>query len=137
MKLPSYKRIITQDYDQENQELVEQLGGNVNDSFNLIYSALNNRLTFGENIASTVKDVEIIVDSTGKPINDTSFRLDVTNTPVLGCICIKATNLANSNTYPTGAPWISFAQNDNSIRILNVTNLQPNTRYSLKIIALN
>jgi hypothetical protein len=137
MKLPSYKRIITQDYDAESQKLIEQLGGNINDSFGLLYSALNNRLTISENISSTVKEIEITVDANGKPVNDASFRLDILNTNVIGCICIKATNLVNSAIYPTGAPWISFIQNENSVRILNVTNLQPNTRYSLKIIALN
>jgi len=137
MKLPSYKRIITQDYNPDDQELIEQLGGNINDSFNLLYSALNKRLTFGDNLSSTIRDVEIIVDSNGKPINDVSFRLDVLNTPVIGCFCIRALNLTNSNVYPTGSPWISFIQNENQIRVLNVTNLQPNNRYSLKIIALN
>jgi hypothetical protein len=137
MKLPSYKRIITQDYTEENQELIEQLGGNINDSFTTLYSALNNRLTFGENISSTVKEIELSVDSSGKPINDSGFKLDILNTPVTGCICVKATNLINSNTYPTGTPWVSFIQTDNFIRILNVTNLQPNTRYRLRIIALN
>jgi hypothetical protein len=137
MKLPSYKRIITQDYNPDNQELIEQLGGNINDSFNLIYSALNNRLNFSDNFASTVRDVEVTVDANGKPINDTAFRLDIANTQVIGCFCVRAVNLTNSNTYPTGSPWISFIQNENLIRILNVTNLQPNMRYSLKIIALN
>lgn len=137
MKLPSYKRIITQDFPAENQQLIEQLGRTVNDAFNLLFSALNNRLTLSDNVSSTIRDVEITVDSAGKPVNDTSFQLNIPNTPVIGCVCIRATNLANSTIYPTGTPWISFIQNENSIRILNVTNLQPNTRYSLRIIALN
>jgi hypothetical protein len=137
MKLPSYKRIITQDYKNEYQELIEQLGGNINDSFNLLYSALNNRLTIADNVSSTVKDVEIIVDSTGKPLNDASFKLTISNIAVIGCFCIRATNLTNPSTYPSGTPWVSFIQNENSIKILNVTNLQPNNRYILKIIALN
>jgi hypothetical protein len=137
MKLPSYKRIITQDYEPDDQELIEQLSGNINDSFGLLYSALNKRLTFGDNLSSTIRDVEITVDSNGKPVNDVFFRLDVLNTPVIGCFCIRALNLTNSNVYPTGSPWISFIQSENQIRVLNVTNLQPNNRYSLKIIALN
>lgn len=137
MKLPSYKRIITQDYTKENQELVEQLGGNINDSFNTIYSALNNKLTFKENFSSTVRDIEIVVDSAGKPTNDAGFKLDILNTQVTGCICVRATNLTNSNVFPTGSPWVSFLQQDNFIKILNVTNLQPSNRYILRIIALN
>lgn len=137
MKLPSYKRIITQDYTKENQELIEQLGGNINDSFNTIYSALNNKLTFKENFSSTVRDIEIVVDSAGKPTNDVGFKLDILNTQVTGCICVRATNLTNSNVFPTGSPWVSFLQQDNFIKILNVTNLQPSNRYILRIIALN
>ena len=137
MKLPSYKRIITQDYKEEDQELIEQLGTTVNDSFNSIYSALSNKLTFSENFSSTIKDVEVIVDANGKPTNEAGFKLDILNTQITGCFCVKATNLTNSNVYPTGSPWVSFLQKENSIRILNVTNLQPNNRYILRIIALN
>lgn len=137
MKLPSYKRIITQDYKEEDQEMIEQLGGNINDSFGVLYSALTNKLNFGENFASTVKDVEITVDSNGKPTNDAAFKLDIVNVQVTGCFCVRATNLTNSNVYPTGSPWVSFLQKENTIRILNVTNLQPNNRYILRIIALN
>lgn len=137
MKLPSYKRIITQDYKEEDQEMIEQLGGNINDSFGVLYSALTNKLNFSENFASTVKDVEIVVDSNGKPTNDAAFKLDIVNVQVTGCFCVRATNLTNSNGYPTGSPWISFIQKENTIRILNVTNLQPNNRYILRIIALN
>lgn len=137
MKLPSYKRIITQDYPKDDRELIEQLGGNINDSFGVLYSALNRRLTLNDNISCTVRDVELIVDANGTPQGQVGFSLDVINTPVTGCICVRASNLVNSSVYPTGTPWISFIQTDNFIRILNVTNLQPGTRYRLRIVALN
>lgn len=137
MKLPSYKRVITQDFDKENQELIETLGGTINDSFQVLYSALNKRLNFQDNIASTVRDVDIIVDANGNTIGQPGFPTDVPNTPVTGCICVRAQNLVNSTVYPTGTPFINYIQLDNFIRILNVSNLQPNTRYRLRIIALN
>lgn len=137
MKLSSFKRIITQDFPKESQKLIEQLGSTLNDSFNQVYSALNKRLTFSDNIACTIKDVEVIVDSNGNPTQIASFSLDVPNMPVLGVVVIKADNLTNSVIYPTSSPFVSFQIVGNTVRINNITGLQANQVYRLKVIAIN
>jgi hypothetical protein len=137
MKLPTYRRIITQDFPEDNHELVEQLGSNVNDGFNVVYQALNKRLTFQDNIASSVKTVVLTADSTGKPQQTTSFNLDVPNTPVIGCVVLSAQNLTNSVTYPTTTPFISFTQDGNTIYINNITGLQAGQSYRLVVLAIN
>jgi hypothetical protein len=137
MKLSSFKRIITQDFPKESQKLMEQLGSTLNDSFNQVFSALNKRITFSENIACTVKDVLVIVDSNGNPTQIASFALDVPNLPVLGVTVIKVENLTNSTIYPTSAPFISFQIVNNTVRINNITGLLPNNTYRLKVIAIN
>ena len=137
MKLASYKRIITQDYKAEDQDLIEQLASPINDSFNSIYNALNKRITFSENIASTVKQVVVTLDATGKPAQFIQFTVDVPNVPVIGVRCERAVNITNPGTYPTAAPFVSFTQNGNTIVINHITGLQPNQQWRLTLIAIN
>lgn len=137
MKLSSFKRLITQDFPEESRKLMEQLGSTLNDSFNQLFQVLNKRITFNDNIACTVKDVQVIVDASGNPTQIASFKLDLPNVPVLGVIVINAENLTNSTLYPTNAPFISYQIVNNTIRINNITGLQANNVYRLRVIAIN
>lgn len=136
MKLGSFKRIISTDFEIEQQPLVEQLATSLNDSTEQVFFALENRLTFDENFLATVKDVEITVGATGIPTNRTSILLNTTNV-VKGTLVISAVNKSNASTYPTGTPFISFTQSGQSLYIDNITNLQTNNRYLIKLIAFN
>jgi len=136
MKLSNFKRIISTDFDQEDQKLVERLGRNLNDGIDNLYFVLNGKLTFEDNFASTVKDVDVTVSSSGTPINRTSVLLNNTNI-VRGIIVISAINKLNGAVYPTSSPFISFTQNGNTLYIDNVTGLQADNRYTIRFIALN
>lgn len=137
MKLASYRRIITQDYQDDDQELVEQLGSNINDSFNSVYSALNKRLSFTDNISATVKEIVVTLDSNGIPQQLTRFSVDVPNVAVVQVLCGRARNLTNPNTYPTAAPFVSFTQNGNTIVINHITGLAPNQQWRIVVTAIN
>lgn len=137
MKLPSFRRIITTDFEQEYQKLVESIGSTINDSFNIIYSALNKRLTLNDNIMCTVKEINVTVDSSGNPTAASTFSLDVQNTQIIGISVLRAENLTNSAVFPTNAPFISYAQTGNVIRINNITGLQANNLYRIKLVAYN
>lgn len=137
MKLPSYRRIITQDYAEDDQELVEQIGSVINDSFNSVYSTLNKRITFTDNIAGTVKELVVSVDANGIPQQSTRFTVDVPNTPVVQVLCGRARNITNPSTYPTSAPFISFVQNGNNVVITHITGLAPNQQWRIIVTALN
>lgn len=135
-KLRSYKRLITSDFEKEDQELIERIGGSINDSFNELYFTLNGRVELTNNIACTVRTVDITVDSNGIPVSRTTFTLNST-TPVIGCQVIMAANQTNTVVYPTGAPFISFTQLDQALLINHITGLQANNRYTLRIVAYN
>jgi hypothetical protein len=135
-KIKSYARIITNDYDSEDQPLVEKMGSQINEGFDPIYGALSNRLTFEENFLCTVRDVEMTVGSNGIPLNRISMSLN-NNLPVKGVLVLSVSNRTNAAVYPTGAPFISFTQNANVLYIDHITGLVPNNRYNIKILALN
>lgn len=136
MKLGNYKRIISNDYKEDNQELVEQLGRQLNDGIEQLFIAVGGKLTFDDNFLATVKEVEIKVGSTGNPINQTSILLNNTNI-VTGCLVISATNKTDPTLFPSSTPFISFTQNGTALYINNITSLQANNRYLVKLIAFN
>lgn len=134
MKLKSYRRLITQDFEEEDQKLIEQMSSPINNAFNELYFTLNGRTSLRDNLFCTIKEIEIIVDANGKPNVTTSFILDKQG-QVIGTDVLDAKNLTNSALFPTGKPFISFIQNGNSVIINNITNLQANNRYFIRVIA--
>lgn len=135
-KLNSYKRIISGDYPQEDQKLVEQLGVPLNSALSDLFYALSNRLTFEDNFFSTVKSVDVIADANGNPTTRTSIALTSTS-PVRGVLVIAAVNATSPTSYATGTPFVSFTQNGQALYIDNITGLVPNNRYNITLIALN
>lgn len=136
MKLSNFKRIISTDFEEKDQPLIELLGRNLNDGIDGLYFALNNKLTFEDNFLATVRDVEVTVGATGSPTNRTSILLS-NNLPVKGTFVISASNKSNATLYPTAAPFISFTQNGTSLFIDNITGLQANNRYVVRFICFN
>ena len=138
MKMPSFRRIITNDYDQESKNLVAQLAVSINNGFDVLYQALSKRLTFGDNFICTEVTVELTVDANGIPTSTTGFKLDTsqTNTKVYEVQVRYAENLTNTGTYPTSAPWVSWVQTQTGISIVHVSGLQTGNLYRLLLRAL-
>lgn len=136
MRLPSFKRLVTQDYDKDDQKLVDTLSSSLNGGIESLYETLNNNVSLSDNIKCTVKQVTLQVDSQGKPKVSTSFLLDIKG-KIWGCSVVQAVNVTNPTTYPLGAPFISYTQNDTIVTITNVTGLQQNNTYVLTLIAWN
>lgn len=132
--LPSLKRVNTKDFPVDDQKLIEQLGGIINDSMQPVYDALNQKLTFSDNFLGSIKDVELTVAASGVPVNPTVLNTGVSQTK--GVIVIKATNLSNNASFPTGAPFVSFNIVNNGIQITHVSGLIAGNRYSLRVLTL-
>lgn len=136
MRLPTFRRIFKTDYPEEQQSLVEKLSVTINDGFEQLYNAFTRNISVRDNIFCTVKNVEITVDSTGRPLNQSNagFKLDTVGT-ITGISVVRATNLTNSIVYPTGGVFISYSQDTGNISILNVAGLPANNKFQLVIIA--
>lgn len=134
MKLATYKRIITSDFENDDQPLIEQIAFPINDGFNALYFAVGGRLSIRDNLFSTVRDLDITVNSAGVPTTTTNFALDKQG-QVIGCQVIYAENQVNSASYPTGQPFINFTQNSTSVIINHITGLQANQRYKIRVVA--
>lgn len=134
MKLPSFKRLFYTDFEADFQALVEQLSNTINQGFETLYNALNNNLTLSDNLAASVKDVTLSVDSTGRPTSPTAFTISNSNT-ISGLQVLKATNNTNATVYPTGGIFITYTQSSNQITINNITGLPVNNQFSIRVVA--
>lgn len=133
LKLASFKRIFKTNFKPEFQDLVETLASSLNDGIDGLYDALNGKLTLSDNLYCNVTDITVKVDSTGTPTTPTSFPVSL-KTKVIGIQVIDARNQSDSTTFPTSGVFVSFSAGNNKVNINNVTGLQPNTPYNLKII---
>ena len=135
-KLSSYRRIIEQDYDASYKSLITGLGTTVNSSFEELYNAFNNNITFGENIDCTIATFNVTVDVNGIPANSTSFKLLNGQNTVQGLWTIDASGAKDPTLLPIAGVFVSYVRNDNSIVIKNVKGLIPNYAYTLKVLVI-
>lgn len=132
--LPNFRRIFKSDYDEDDQALVEKLSVTINNGFEMLYNALNRKLTIGDNFAATVKDIEMEVDARGVPTRTAAFN--ITFDGRVGQIVVgRIDNLTNAQALLTGAPFVLFRQNDKLVEILQVTGLSANQTYRVRLTA--
>lgn len=137
MKLPSYRRIIKTDYAEEYQLLVEKLAVSINYGFDTLYDALNQKLNFEDNISSTIAEFGVTVDSNGKPLQKTQFKLKASQTTVQGLIVLNCFGAKNASILPSGGIFVSFEKSENFVNINNIKGLIPNIEYTIKLLAIS
>lgn len=133
MKLSSYRRIFKTDYDENYQPLVEKLAVSINAGFDVLYDALNGKLSFSDNIAATIATFSVSVNSEGVPQKTTQFKLSGTQTSVEGLLVLGVTG----EFLPSGGIFIDYTKNENFVKINNIKGLQTDKNYSIKVVALS
>lgn len=136
MKLQGYKRIITEDFDNEEQSLISKLGFIINAAFDSIFQALNKGITIEDNLNQSLVDITVKVDSNGIPTTPTQIKYSL-KTTCKGILVISATNNSNSSSYLNSSPFVAFEQtNANLLTIKHISGLTANTSYTLKLILI-
>src|SRR5580704_12067178 len=107
MQLPALKRLIKEDFPQQYKQLVGQIGQVVNPALENISLALNNNLTFAQNLTCKVINIPITVDKNGLPINPITFSSGLSAT-ANHIFVTRALNTTNPNTYVTAAPFVDW-----------------------------
>lgn len=134
MKLPSFRRLIKSDYKEEYQGLIETLSFSLNNGIEVLYQTLNKAVSLRDNVACTVKDIDVQVDSNGIPVGSLRFSLDNTNR-ILGLFVLNAINTKNPSVLPTSGVFVSFSQENKTVIINNIKGLPSNQPFTLTIVA--
>src|SRR5574343_1343034 len=137
MKLPSLRRLNEQDFDEEQRPFIQKLGSLLNINLENLYTALSNKLTFQDNIVSTIQTLNVAVGADGAPLQSTVFKLDTEQTEIQGIITLYAKGTKNTNVLPTAGVYIDYTKNDNNTVTINyIKGLVPEVPYTLKILVL-
>lgn len=122
------------DFPKEAQEIIEQLSYTINNAFEGIFNALNNNINLRDNLAVSVRDLQVSVDANGTPSSTISFGV-ANNNPIDGTIVLRALNQTNNAVYPTGGIFLSYTQSGTKVIVNNITGLPPDNTFSLRIVA--
>lgn len=136
MRIPSLRRIFSNDFKPEMKQFVDQIGILLNGNFEPLYNALNNNLTFSDNFNATVTTVQVTVGADGTPLQPSSFKLSSNQKTVSGGLVIDAFGTNDPNILPTSAPFVSLIQSGDFVTIRNVKGLIPEANFTLKIVCL-
>lgn len=126
-KLPLTYKLILEDFPKEVRDWGGKLLYPINSFFESVYSALNKGLTFTDNFDAQIK--ALTVDG-NYPL---SFEYTTSARPV-GLICIYCK--AKDGSFPTGGIFISFDVIEKSVKINNITGLDPTKKYDIKVLTI-
>lgn len=124
------RRIVSEDFPQKYNDLLDKLLYPINSMIDSVSSALNNNLTVADNLSAQ----ETVLDVTA-PVTAPIFFKSSLKGACRGIICIEAQVVGNGSS-PTGQPFFTFENSGDQIKVTNITNLVSGTRYNLRIYAL-
>lgn len=133
MKLASFKRLVKDTIPKEFHDIIDVVGNSINPFSEDIQNALNKNLTVDDNLNMEYKQLEFTVRDTGLPVNTTQFKTIVTG-KIRGITVERVENLTNTGAFPTGAPFITYNQNDRLITIQHITGLSAGYKYRVTLL---
>ena len=132
-KVNNIKRIVAEDFEQEDQELVKQLGFSLNPMLEQLTSAFNKGIDF-DNLNQEVSIFETTVNASGVPLSELSLKVSL-RTKLKGTSIISVQNLTDG-TLLAGAPFINYELVANGIKINQITGLVANKKYRITSILI-
>lgn len=133
MKVPSYRRLNKSDFADEFKDLVDRLGNSINSGIDVLYEALNKKITLSDNIACTVKDVDVEIDSKGQLKNKTQVKLDAKG-QVIGITVINGYCTKDSSVLPVSGIFVNYIQSGDSIKIQNIVGLPVDRPFRITLV---
>ena len=131
-KITTDIQIRSEDYQDDDQQLIDQLGQTLNPFIQEVAQLFDERIGF-DNTDQELRSVEFTVDSNGVPVlND---KIVTGKQQVRGTQVISAFNLTNNTVYPTSQPFISYrVLSGGVIQVLNITGLPAGNRFRMNIV---
>ncbi len=131
MKIQIPKKLRAEDFDSNNQDLINKIAFIYNPFADEVFQTLDRGVDYN-NLNRQIAQVTINIDSTGKLVNPPSIKLTLKTKPI-GINVINAINQVNSDTYPTSSPFINWSLSGGLLNILNISGLQNSSNYILTL----
>lgn len=131
-RVPDFKRIAKEDFDETQQPLIEKLAYPINSFFEQVRNAFNKNIDF-TNINQEIIEFTVQVDVNGNPLTPLQFKSTL-RTTVQGMTCIRGENLTSLGIPVVNTPFATFSPNGNIVVISNIKGLTANERYKLRFL---
>lgn len=131
-KIDNPRRLQVDEITEENRDDFRLMSELYNYFVEQVTNTVNGQIGI-DNLTRELISVEVIVDSTGKPILGGTFSA---STGMIGHNVIAANNLTNSTVYPTSTPFVTYTATNtvqNLYKINNITGLPANNKFRLYI----
>ena len=130
-KINNYRRIALGDFAGNPEEAMRILSEILNPFMREVTDVINGNLDF-ENLAQNILQIEVTVDSNGKPVSN-QIQTGIVNPQ--GFQVIRAINNTDPSAQMSGQPFITYSPLGNGIvNVSKITNLVANNNYTLTIL---
>lgn len=132
MKLPSQKKILREDL-KDAPPYVNGIIEPVNSFMESVYQSLNKNITFGENIASFIKELIYTTPSTyPSGVENVSFQNTLRTRP----IGIFLMQVYERTTYvpPPGPVYVPWVDDNGTLVIYPITGLEASKTYLIRLV---
>ncbi len=120
-RIPDLRSIKSEDFDKEDQKLIDKLAFPINNFMQQVITVLKNGVDF-TNLNQQIITFTASVDAIGTPTTSVQFQNKLT-TKVQGLVVIGAVNTSSVPRYPEAGIFMSFTANANLITITNIAGL--------------
>lgn len=129
---PRVNRLQKENFDKDEQDLIESLAASLNPFMEQTRQAFEKRIDFN-NLNQELISFTVTVDSGGVPVQDVQWRSKLTS-QVAGAYVISA--ISTPTTFPTGAPFLTFNQSNEIVTVQHITGLPVGVKYKLTVLSI-
>lgn len=137
MKLSNFKRIVKENFSEDERPLIEKMGYSINIFAEEVFNLFSKNITIEDNMLQEIKTVEVqVLDSNNMiPKNTLQFKNNLRNA-LKGVLVINVENLTNSSIFPTGPVQVFFTEANNIVTVNRITGLQNEYKYRIKLLTI-
>jgi len=129
-KLPPIRRLRTDEFPSEYQDLTDKLVYGINQFFEPVYNALNKRLNFIDNFQAL--DVEVSFTAPISPNRTVSFKNDI-GLPIRAVTIRRVDNNSNSDRLQA-APFVEFENGDSQVILVSSVGFTDGITYTIRLL---
>ena len=129
-RVSELKRLVTEDFDSDEQKFAQKLAFTLNPALEQFFIALNGNIDF-DNLSQDIKTFEVDLSSGSVPRS--AVQVSTKLNRIQGASIINVINLTG-NEFPTAAPFMSFSSEGGIFNVNNVSGLPTGNRYQITAI---
>jgi hypothetical protein len=130
-KLSDIRRIVPEDFSEEDRESAEKIAGSYNEFADELYQVINGQLDF-DNLARNKVVVDISFKADGTPVVPTSVKTSLTSVSMLHIGNVQ--NMTNSSERLTVTPYLGWTFNGNGfVKIDYGISFQAGKKYRITL----